>query len=312
MTLHINTPLLRSTAMSRADGSQIWLKMEALQPSGSFKIRGVGHACEIHLGQGKESFVSSSGGNAGLAVAYAGRQLGAHVTVVVPQTTTDKVKELIRQEQAELIVHGKSWDEAHALALELVTPGSVMIHPFDDPLLWEGHATMVDELAAVSFRPDLVVVSVGGGGLLAGVLTGLTRNGWSQVPIIAVETTGTASFNAAMAAKRVVQIAKVDGVATSLGARQVSVGAFRLSQKHNVRSVLVSDLQAVRACQRFFEHHGVLVEPACGAALAVGEDPSIHQRPHENVLIIVCGGSTSNASMMAHWEKTLSQSQQED
>ena len=87
MPLHIHTPLIESVPLSRAAGRSIWLKLEALQPPGSFKIRGIGAACEHYAHHGAKRFVSSSGGNAGLAVAYAGRHLAIPVTVVVPGTT---------------------------------------------------------------------------------------------------------------------------------------------------------------------------------------------------------------------------------
>ena len=96
MVLHIETNLLQSRPLSMKAGRSVWLKLEALQPPGSFKIRGVGHACEIYVARGAKKLVSSSGGNAGLAVAYAGRLLGVPVTVVVPETTTEREKETWR------------------------------------------------------------------------------------------------------------------------------------------------------------------------------------------------------------------------
>ncbi|WP_176517038.1 pyridoxal-phosphate dependent enzyme, partial [Pseudomonas ceruminis] len=177
MTLHIQTPLIESRPLSLAASRTVWLKLDALQPCGSFKLRGVGHACEVHHARGARHFVSSSGGNAGLAVAYAGRKLGVPVTVVVPETTTERAKELLHQEDAKVVVHGSSWQEANALAQTLIGPHDAFIHPFDDPLLWAGHASLIDEVAATGYKPDAVVLSVGGGGLLSGVVEGLKRNG---------------------------------------------------------------------------------------------------------------------------------------
>lgn len=160
--LHLQTPLLESRALSLAAQRTVWLKMEALQPPGSFKIRGIGHACQIHAQRGAKRFVSSSGGNAGMAVAYAGRVMDIPVTVVVPQTTTARAQELLRLEDADVIVHGASWQEANELALSMVGPDDAFLHPFDDPLLWAGHASMVDEVARAGVVPDAVVLSVGG------------------------------------------------------------------------------------------------------------------------------------------------------
>jgi L-serine/L-threonine ammonia-lyase len=184
MPLHIETPLIESRPLSRAAECSVWLKLEALQVPGSFKIRGIGAACEEYSRRGARRFISSSGGNAGLAVAYAGRRLSTPVTVVVPETTSARARELLHQEGAEIVVHGASWHEANLLALSMIEEADAFLHPFDDPLLWHGHATMIDELARSAMTPDAVVLSVGGGGLLCGVIEGLRRNGLGQVPVI--------------------------------------------------------------------------------------------------------------------------------
>src|SRR5262249_41649742 len=98
MPLHIQTPLIESQALSSTTGREIWLKMEALQPTGSFKLRGIGAVCEHSVREGKRRFIASSGGNAGIAVAYAGRHLSIPVLVVVPETTTAIARERIERE----------------------------------------------------------------------------------------------------------------------------------------------------------------------------------------------------------------------
>ena len=167
MPLHIQTPLIPSLALSARTGLDVWLKMESAQPPGSFKLRGVGLACQTHAQRGARRFMSSSGGNAGMAVAYAGRMLGLPVEVVVPQTTSVRARELIALLGARLTVRGAFWQEANELAQSMMGPQDAFIHPFDDPLLWEGHATLVDEVAQVQpgtgFAPDAVVLAVGGG-----------------------------------------------------------------------------------------------------------------------------------------------------
>jgi L-serine/L-threonine ammonia-lyase len=301
MPLHIHTPLIESAALSRAAGRSIWLKLEALQPPGSFKIRGIGAACEHYARHGARRFVSSSGGNAGLAVAHAGRHLAIPVTVVVPETASQRAKDLLQMEGAEVIVHGASWQEANALAQSMLQDSDAFLHPFDNPLLWTGHATMIDEVASTGNRPDAVLLAVGGGGLLAGVVEGLARNGWGDVPVLAVETHGAASLHAAMQAGQPTALDAVTSVATSLGARQVCSRAFELSQSGRVHSVLVSDKQAVVACTRFLEDHRLLVEPACGAALAVAYDMPEALAAFNKVLIIVCGGATASADNLHRW-----------
>lgn len=298
MPLHINTPLIESRPLSLATNRRIWLKMDALQPPGSFKIRGVGLACEAHARRGATRFVSSSGGNAGMAVAYAGRQLGIPVLVVVPETTSQRAIALLRLENAEVIVHGASWQEANQHALSLLGDMDAFLHPFDDPLLWQGHASMIDEVAATGCAPDAVVLSVGGGGLLAGVVEGLVRQQWHNVPVIAVETEGAASFSAALRVGKTVELEAINTVASSLGAKRVCEQALLCANQHPITSVLVSDNAALTACQRFLDDHRVLVEPACGASLACVYDNHPALANYRNVLVIVCGGATVTAQTL--------------
>ncbi|MGZ8292779.1 MAG: serine/threonine dehydratase family protein [Telluria sp.] len=302
MTLHIQTPLLESGAMSGNEGQSVWLKMEAMQPPGSFKIRGIGFACEEYVRRGARRFISSSGGNAGIAAAYAGRRLGVPVVVIVPETASERAKDLIRREGAEVIVHGASFQEANALAQSMVTESDAFIHPFDDPLLWQGHASMIDEVAAAGVVPDAVVLSVGGGGLMCGVIEGLRRNGWDTVPVIAVETQGADSLSKALKANQLVELPGITSIATSLGARKVAVQAFELARQHPVRSVVVSDHAAVEACLRFMDDHRVVVEPACGASLAVAYDAATLLGEFRNVLVIVCGGVTATVAQLQKWD----------
>jgi len=304
MPLHIETPLIESRPMSAIAKRTINLKLDALQPCGSFKLRGVGHACEIHHARGAKRFISSSGGNAGLAVAYAGRVLGAAVTVVVPETTTERARELLTLEGADVIVHGRSWQEANELAHTLLAPGDAFIHPFDDPLLWTGHASMIDEVAKTARKPGAVVLSVGGGGLLCGVIEGLQRNGWGDVPVIAVETEGAASFRAATLADAPVALDAITSVATSLGAKRVCSQSVTYLKTHRIESVVVSDKDALDACERFLADHRLLIEPACGAALSLGYSQTL-LAGYDNVLMVVCGGATATLEQIRSWRQAL-------
>ena len=305
MPLNIDTPLLESRPLGQATGRQVWLKLDAMQPSGSFKIRGIGHACEHHARAGKRRFLSSSGGNAGIAVAYAGRRLGVPVTVVVPESTTDTAKALIRQEDAEVIVHGATWMEANAHAQSLRDDGTAFIHPFDDPLLWHGHASLVDEVVRAGQGFDAVVLSVGGGGLMCGVIEGLQRNGLGTVPVIAAETAGAASLAQSVAAGRRVELPAITSIATTLGAKMVCERAFALTREHPVESVVVTDAAALAACERFLDDHRILVEPACGAALAIAYGEPARLARFDRVLVVVCGGASAGLAQQREWAAAL-------
>lgn len=290
-TLHEVTPLWHSLPLSATAGRPVYLKVEALQPAGSFKIRGVGRLCAHSVAQGARWLVSSSGGSAGVAVAYAARALGVRATVFmfdgVPATARQRVAEL----GAEVVIAGATWDAAHARASEAAnTPTAAYIHPFDHPEIWRGNSTLVDEIVAAGRRPDLVVLSVGGGGLLTGVLQGLERHQLTDTRVLAVETTGTASLHAALAAGHLVRLARIDSVAKTLGAAQVAAEAFAQAQRHGVCSRVVTDQQALTACRQFALDHRLLVEPATGAALAaLTAAPDVVSTARE-IAVVVCGG----------------------
>lgn len=212
---------------------------------------------------------------------------------------------MIRAQGAELVVHGAAWHEAHALAQSLLGEEDAFLHPFDDPLLWQGHATLIDEVAAAGTKPDAIVLSVGGGGLFCGVVEGLRRNGWQDVPIVAAETAGADALARSLAANERIALDAITSIATSLGARQVCKHAFTLAQQHPVRPAVVSDQAAVQACERFLDDHRMLVEPACGASLAVAYGQAGALADAADVLVVVCGGVTATAQQLHQWHAAL-------
>ena len=338
MSLHLRTPLLRSDALGRAlgGGANVWLKMDSLQPPGSFKLRGVGNLVRNAIAGGATHVVSSSGGNAGLATAYAGRELGVPVTVVLPETTPAFVVGRLREYGADAVVHGKVWDEANARALELVEDlggAGALVHPFDHPDLWEGHATLVHEVreqleaqTGHARAPAAVVTVVGGGGLLRGILQGLddVADVWgNSVPVIACETRGAASMASSLEAGHLVTLPGIDSVAKSLGAATVSKEIFEhcvALGPDRVQPWVTSDEAAVRACARFAEDHRTLVEPACGAGLAAvyehaaegagaplagllgaGAEGGGDSGNAADVVVVVCGGAMATPASLRGW-----------
>ncbi|MDJ0656695.1 MAG: pyridoxal-phosphate dependent enzyme [Xanthomonadales bacterium] len=293
--LHMVTPLI-------AASERLHLKMECFQPTGSFKIRGIGHMCEHAVAEGCDRLVSSSGGNAGIAVAYAGIRLGVAVTVLVPESTPEATRARLRDQGAEVMVRGAVWDETDLTARELAEQaGCAYVPPFDHPAIWEGHATLVDELRQQGPKPDAVVVSVGGGGLLCGVVQGLHQNGWDHVPVVAVETRGAESLYESIRAGEVVTLPAIQSVAKSLGALRVADQALECTRRHDIRSVVVDDQQALEACVAFADQHRVLVEPACGAALAGLNVEEAGLAAARTVVVVVCGGIGVSLDDIIRW-----------
>ncbi|KAL0969720.1 hypothetical protein UPYG_G00231400 [Umbra pygmaea] len=310
---HINTPLLESIDMSKRVGNSVYLKMESSQPSGSFKIRGIGHLCQKMAGPQSKGVVCSSGGNAGIATAYVARKLNIPATIVVPSSTPELIREKMKDQGATVRVVGKVWDDANDEALRLTqSDGLTYVPPFDHPLLWQGHASIMREIkASLPSKPGAVVLSVGGGGLFCGVVEGLKEVGWESVPIICMETEGADCFNAAVKANKIVTLPDITSEAKCLGAKTVCSQAFEYSKEENINviSELVTDRQALQAVEIFLDEERVLVELACGAALAAVYSGVIQRLQGEGrlpfplpgpLVMVVCGGSSVNQAQLQH------------
>uniref|UniRef100_A0A3B3BW38 L-serine deaminase n=1 Tax=Oryzias melastigma TaxID=30732 RepID=A0A3B3BW38_ORYME len=266
--------------------------------------------------RGCERFVCCSGGNAGMAAAYSARQLGVPATIVVPSVTPNSTVERLKDEGATVLICGKALNESIEYGQQLVAnnPGWIFISPFDDPLIWEGHTSLVKELALdLKEKPGAIVLSVGGGGLLNGVVEGLRRVNWADVPIVAIETDGAHCLNAAMKAGKLVTLPAITSVATTLGLIRVSAQTMKLVGEHIVFSEVVSDQEAVKAVEHFVDDEKILVEPACGAALSAVYSRIIGKLQSEGklakelgpVVVVVCGGNNISMEELRRLKKQL-------
>ena len=290
--LHEQTPVHYSMPLrAHLGGKSVYLKMECYQPVGSYKIRGLGRLCQQYQADGKKHLVSASAGNAGYATSYAAHELGMDAVVFVPETTPQAAIDNIRAWGAEVRVGGADWDGANEAALAFVEEtGGAYIPPFDHPTIWDGHATMADELVQQMPKPDVVVAAVGGGGLASGLLQGMHAHDWADVPLITVETEGAASFATACEKGEHIALDHVDTIAVTLGAHKVCDALWEWRERHTIIPTTVTDAASVSACLKFLDDHYALVEPACGAALSLLYDQSDLLEPYENILVIVCGG----------------------
>ncbi|KAI1754561.1 tryptophan synthase beta subunit-like PLP-dependent enzyme [Xylaria castorea] len=257
--LYIETPCIPSPELSRVAGCNIYLKLENLQPSGAFKSRGIGRLMSQSLlssSTGRRAhFYCSSGGNAGLACAEAARALRQPCDVFVTLATPAHVVAKLAALGAAPHRVGDAWPEADARCREVLAsdPDGVYVAPFDHPLIWDGHATLVDELAALEksngFFPssssssgiiDAIVCNVGGGGLLNGVMEGVERNyaaaaaassGRRRRPtVLALETAGADSLAASLRAGSHVTLPAITSIATTLGAPRVSDRTYQWAE----------------------------------------------------------------------------------
>lgn len=313
--LHIVTPLLRSAALAKhlPMCKNVYLKMENCQISGSFKIRGFGLQCQKLKQEGCQRLVVASSGNTGLAVASASQMIGIPCTVFVPENSPLVSAERLQQNGAQVVVKGADFSAAAMFAQqEAKKPGASYVNPMD-PRVWAGHSTVVDELVIqLSDKPSVIVAAVGDGGLLTGVLKGLERAGWQDVPVVAMETVGTHCFNLSVTAKKMIVLDKITSVATCLGNSAVNPHLLNILSQFNVISEVVTDAQAITSCIKFADDEYTIVEPGCGASLASvycgvltrlhaeGKLPHLESRP---AVIIVCGGRSVSLHLLQDWAK---------
>jgi L-serine/L-threonine ammonia-lyase len=191
----------------------------------------------------------------------------------------------------------------------------VYVPPFDGGDIWDGAATMVEEwerqLGVLEGKEkaaaDVVICSVGGGGLFSGLCQGIEASS-SKTQVVAVETKGADSLNQSVKAKYLVTLPGITSIATSLGATQVCSTALAYALEDNVSSMVVTDKEAVSACLKFAEEERMLVEPACGASLAVIYGDMLKRvvedvREDMKVVVVVCGGSTVGLEMLLKFKE---------
>lgn len=214
---------------------------------------------------------------------------------------------------AEVLVHGVSLSEADecARALAGAREDAAYVPPFDHELIWEGNSSIIDEIFDQweGPPPDAIVCSVGGGGLLNGIMLGLDRHGWAdRVAVLALETEGADCLSRSLKAGGQVTMQEITSIARSLGVSRVSNKTWELVQQHpNIRSVVLRDADAARACVRFAEEERMIVEPACGVCLALVYDGLLEDLipgfgPESRVVVVVCGGSNIDVEKLLEYE----------
>ncbi len=288
-------PWVRRTPVLRVEvaGHPVDLKLELLQHSGSFKVRGAFHSVLAARRDGTEvrTLVAASGGNHGLAVAYAGHRLGLPTRVFVPESAPAIKVDAIAALEAEVRRVGATYAEALAASREAAgEPGALALHAYDSHGTVTGQATLGVEVAEQLPDADTVLVATGGGGLYAGVTRGLaaTRTGTTVVP---VEPVTCPTLHAAVAAGRPVPV-EVGGVAAdALGASQAGEIAVTTAREHDAEPLLVEDDDIVQARRWLWREARVAAEPAGAAALAAVLSGRYRPAAGEAVCVVVCGGN---------------------
>jgi threonine dehydratase len=293
------TPLIRAHHFSRTLNANVYFKLETLQPTHSFKVRGAFNALtRLSTKQKRRGIVTASGGNHGLAVAYAARLLGIPACIYLPQSASPAKLVPLRRLGPEVVLHGASWDDANTLAQQVARDSSrAYIHPFDDLHVMAGQATIGLEIAQQLPSVGCIVASIGGGGLISGIACA-ARHFLPQARVVGVETEGADSMYRSLQAGRIVELPAITSVAETLGARKTRPVQFETVSHHVHEVIVVSDSAAIAALNEIADEEKLLSEPAAScsvAALATGKVPI---ELGENVVVVLCGANVSRRQLL--------------
>ena len=291
---------VRRTPLWRVPGSQlgldvaeVWLKLEQLQVSGSFKARGMFNRMRS-LPLPAAGVVIASGGNAGIAVATAAQAMGVPCEVFLPEVSTPAKRAKLAMLGARVTVEGAQYPQALEACLKRqAQTGALLMHAYDQPEVVAGAGTLGWEIEQEAGLPDRLLVSVGGGGLVAGLAAWFD----SRCHVDALEPINAPTLHAARAAGAPVDVAVSGLAADSLGARRIGHIAWAVSQRHIAAVHLLSDEAIARAQQRMWAQWRLAVEPAAALPLAALWEGVVRPAASEKVCVIVCGANLDPATL---------------
>ena len=297
-------PHVRETPLWRLPGSElglpagtppceVWLKLEHLQRSGSFKARGMFNRM-LSNPIPQAGVIAASGGNAGIATALAAQALGVRAEVYVPRVISPAKRDKLAALGAHVVIAGDVYADAlQACEARQRETGALLLHAYDQPEVVAGAGTLAREIEAQAGTPDAVLVSVGGGGLIAGIAAWFA--GRSRV--VGLEPELAPTLYRARAAGMPVDVAVSGIAADALGARRIGAIAWRVTQQHVAQAVLLDDA-AICAAQRFlWTELKLAVEPAAALPLAALQSGAIRPRAGETLCLIVCGANLDVATL---------------
>ncbi|MGP3962663.1 serine/threonine dehydratase [Nonomuraea sp. 3N208] len=293
--------VLRTPVLESSPG--LFLKLELLQHSGSFKVRGAFNRMLSAGALPDSGVIAASGGNHGLAVAYAAKTLGVRAEIFVPEVTSPVKVAGLEELGAHITQTGAIYSEAaEAAAKRAAETGALGVHAYDQAEVVAGQGTTGLEIMEQTGGVDTVVVAVGGGGFAGGITVGTSapsagEAGVAGPRIVAVEPERIPTLHAALRVGRPVAV-EVGGVAAdALGATQIGGLAFEILLAPRVESVLVSDEAIVAARRTLWERHRLVAEHAGAAAYAALLSGAYTPGQGERVAVVVCGSNTDPATL---------------
>ncbi|MCX6508777.1 MAG: pyridoxal-phosphate dependent enzyme [Actinobacteria bacterium] len=286
---HHLVPTPTVTLMLR--GRPVLTKMELFQPTGAFKVRGALAAIDAALRSDPTgAVIASSAGNHGLGIAHAAMLLGARATVVVPATASAAKVKKLQNYEIELIQHGNSYDDAQAFALTLAAERSIrFLSPFNDPDVVAGQSTVFEEMLRQAPELEHLVVSVGGGGLIAGCLVAREVHGRTDIRVTAVQPQNSSALYFALQGKTMAEISHLPTIADGLaGGGDDGAMTNAIVAHHQIPFVLVPEAEIRSAVRECVEQNGLVMEGSATASYAAITNNLIHDSS-SRVGFIACG-----------------------
>ena len=291
------TPLwvLRSDELGLpGPGFEVWLKLEQLQRSGSFKARGMFNRLLANPIPAA-GVIAASGGNAGIATATAAQALGVPAEIFVPAVISPAKRDRLEQLGARVVVTGAVYAEAFAACQQRQREsGALMTHAYDQAEVLAGAGTLAREIESQAGVPDALLVSVGGGGLAGGIaawFAGRTR-------MVALEPERAPTLHAALAAGSPVDV-EVSGIAAdALGARRIGALAWEVAQRHPMSSLVLRDDDIVDAQRWLWQALKLAVEPAAALPLAALRSGAWQAQAGQRICLVLCGANVDPASLL--------------
>ena len=284
------TPLTGSATLSDRLKTNIYVKLELFQKTGSFKVRGAfNKALTLKPEERGKGIVAVSGGNHAQAVAYVARTLGLQALILMPESTPRNYVDATRGYGAEIKFApnaGAAFAEVEAYSKD----GWAFIHPFDDPLVLAGQGTVGLEILEDVPQATDIIISIGGGGFMGGVATAVKALKPS-VRIWGVETEGADCMSKSLAAGKIVTMDAITSIARTLGAPAPSERTYAIAQRLLESVTVVPDAEALAALRFLLERLKVLTEPAAACTLAAATRLADKFSPDRHVVLILCGGN---------------------
>jgi threonine dehydratase len=285
-------PLIRSDYFSEKLNCNLYFKLDNIQHTGSFKVRGALSRASLlddeHIEKG---FVTASGGNHGLGVCYAAKIFNTTARIYVPEATPEFKKQKIRDMGGEVLIHGNSICEASYKAIDYAEQNDkTYIHGFNDEDVIRGQGTLGLEILNELPETDMIIASIGGGGLIAGI-AGYAKEVKPEIKIYGAQTKGCDAMRKSLDAGTNIVMGKVTSIAESLAISQVAKRTLEYVERWVDDVCVVTDDEAMKDVVKILQYEKQLVEPAASCSLSILTTGQVEDIEGKNIVVVLCGSN---------------------